>query len=344
MNNLVLQTIRAIVNKMSNTRFSYIDEVFDIKNDGVISRWILLLPGTGCIWAKEHGGCHMCGFKYKIEQVSKGRASSHGHLMKVYRLGQFMISDTSPKNLTIYNGGSFLNDEEIPSQTQLKICRQVYKHPTIQKLFVESRPEFVTESKVGSLISTLGGKTLEIGIGLECVSDEIRAKCIHKGFSRKDFEEAVRVLKENKAKLLTYVFLKPIYLTEAEAIQEAINTIAYAFKAGSDEVALEAAFIQKGTMMEKLYSRGRYKPPWLWSIIQVIKSTHHLGPVSIGGFEDEPLPINIPHNCQKCSPKIMDLFEEYKRTHNIRLFKGLGCECKTVWEKELTKAQKRSLV
>ncbi len=337
MKGLISGIARVIVGKIVKTNFSYLDEAFDPRMKKSISRWILLLPGTGCAWAREHGGCFMCGFKTKIEEVQKGRTASHKRLMTIFQLGKLTTVGNSPQSLTIYNGGSFLNDEEIPFKTQSEICRQTSRHPTIQKLIVESRPEFVTEENVKSLISILKGKVLEVGIGLECQSDEIRTKSIHKGFSRKDYEKAAAILGRNGAELLTYVFLKPIYLTEKEAIEEAIATIKYAFRIGSDEVALESAFIQKGTKMEALYSRGEYKPPWLWSIIEVVKNTYSLGPVRIGGFEDEPPPIDIPRNCPKCSPSIMKLFKEYKRTSDIELFEGLDCECKQIWKQDFSK-------
>ncbi|MFH1294075.1 MAG: archaeosine biosynthesis radical SAM protein RaSEA [Pseudomonadota bacterium] len=343
MSSLLTKIRRGIVEKMSDTKFSYTERVFDIESGGAVSQWVLLLPGSGCTWAKEKGGCYMCGFKFKIKETNKGRPASHRYLMMVYRLGQVMVSDVRAERLTIYNGGSFLNSAEIPKRTQERICRQVEKHPTIKKLFIESRPEFVTHKKITTLKSLLGDKKLEVGIGLECATDEIRERCIHKGFSRKDYKRAVAILKEKEAEVLTYVFLKPLYLTEQEAIEEAIRTIEYAFQAGSDEVAIESAFIQKETKMETLYSRGEYKVPWLWSIIQVVEDTHHLGPVSIGGFEDEPQPIEIPHNCSKCSHHIMKLFAEYKETHDIRLFDDLECECKSAYYKSALEADEKSL-
>ena len=64
------------------------------------------------------------------------------------------------------------------------------------------------------------------------------------------------------------------------SIKEAINTAKYAFSVGSDEVAFESAFIQEGTCMEKMYRENKFKPPWLWSVIEVIKQTHDLGSIN----------------------------------------------------------------
>jgi hypothetical protein len=183
----------------------------------------------------------------------------------------------------------------------------------------------------------LGEKRLQVGIGLECQNDEIRKRCVNKGFSRKDYEGALAILKGNSVEPVTYVFLKPLFLTEKQAIEEAIATIEYAFKVGTEEVALESAFIQKGTIMEEFYKRGKYKPPWLWSVISVVKSTYHLGPVRIGGFDDEPRPIDFPRNCPECSSEIMKLFKDYRLSGDVKLFDKIRCECEEAWELELFK-------
>ena len=331
MNKLLSRVKKDFPGRVSDTEFSYTEKVFDPESGGTISQWVLLLPGSGCAWAKEKGGCYMCGFKTKIKETNNGKSVSHQYLMKICQLGETMILGEPVEKLTIYNGGSFLNSQEIPGKTQIELCKLVKSHPTIRKLFVESRPEFVTHKKIRDLTSILGKKKLEVGMGLECATDEIRDRCVHKGFSAKDYERAVAVLKEYGAEVLTYVFLKPLYLTEREAIEEAIKTIDYAFKSGSNEVALESAFIQRGTRMERLYNQGKYELPWLWSIIQVVQNTYYLGPVTIGGFTDEPPPIAVPINCSKCSYKIMDLFAKYKETHDISLLNRVDCECKLEW-------------
>lgn len=335
MKNLLLPPLTFIINNVLKMPFSYVDEVFDIKKNKRVPRWVLLLPGSGCSWAKESGGCYMCGFKTKIDRVNHGKQASTVKLMTIYRLGKLLISEESPRILTIYNGGNFFNEEEIPLSVQQEISRDVAKSPSIETLLVESRPEFITEEKIKSLTSFLNGKKLKVGIGLESVTDYVRDKCIHKGFSREDYETSVEILKANGTEILTYIFLKPLYLTEQESIEEAIKTIKYAFFIGSNEIALESAFIQEGTKMEEFYLQGKFQPPRLWSIIEVAKRTSHLGPIHIGGFEDEPPPLDVPHNCERCSERITNLFKEYNKNPDIRLLEDTYCKCKTEWMREI---------
>jgi len=312
-------------------QFYSIDLIYDFDEKKTVTRLTLSLPGKGCAWAQKTGGCTMCGFSQKIKQI--GKKFTNKDLIALYKTAELMTVEDKPFVLIIYNAGSFINDNEIASEVQKEICQRVKNHPTIKKLFVESRAEFVTKAKIQTLKKELEEKKLVLAIGLEAQNNKIRNIYIRKGLSKKTYEKAIKTIKKNGVKSLTYVFIKPIYLNEQEAIEEAINTAKYAFKVGTDEVALESAFIQKGTLMEKLYREDKFKPPWLWSIIEVIKRTKHLGPIYLGGFEDQPPPIAIPSNCRRCSKKIRKALQTYRETNNLKVFNNLYCSCKKEWQK-----------
>ncbi len=326
------------IQDLEGERFFNVDDISSSMLGRTVKRLTLLLPGRGCAWYKSSGGCTMCGFSQKLEEVNKRWTFSSSDLIGLFELAELLSRSEEPEILSIFNGGSFLNENEIPLETQLAIAKAVGSHPTLEALFVESRPEFVTEERLLQLLDVIGEKRLEVGIGLESVTDVVRENYIHKGFNLQSYERAVKILKGHGVNVLTYVFLKPLNLSEREAIEEAVKTIAYAFEVGSDEVSLSSAFIQEGTKMADFYKRGEFKPPWLWSIIDVVRQTAHLGPVRIGSFEDEPPPIAIPHNCDKCSLKTERALHEYNLTRDINVFDDLSCECQKQWLEEIKKA------
>ena len=310
-----------------------------------VREWVLLLPGLNlCSWyLTSKGGCTMCGFngsassKQEYAWVTKYFGGKALHAM--YWIGYWGIKKQNPERLTIYNGGNFLNTgkevfgekPEIPFSLQESICCHVGKHPTIQKLFIESRPEFITSKNIPVLKRLLAGKTLQVGIGLESSNDRIRNGLLKKGTSLPAFEDAVAKLKEHGAKSLAYVFLKPINVDEDEAIIDAVATIRYCFEiAHVDEVSLSCAFIQKGTLMHKAYVGGTYKPPTLWSIVEVIRQTAKLGPVRLGTFEDDPTPIDVPKNCMECTDTVNRALDQYRNSFNPAVLDGLSCSfCKS---------------
>ena len=316
-----------------NERFFYIDKIYDFKSLKTIQRLIIFLPGKGCEWFLKSGGCAMCGFAEKAHSI--GKFLSGKDLVRLTKIAILMTSSERQANIAIYNGGSFLNENEIPIDAQLRILHLLFQRLDVKEVFIESRAEFIIQKKIETIKKELNNKILTIGIGLEAQDDKIRNAYLRKGLSKKNYENAINLLRQNGARSLSYVFLKPIYLDEGKAIEEAIDTIKYAFRANSDEVALESAFIQKGTIMEKLYNENKFRPPWLWSIIKVIEKTRHLGLVRLGGFEDEPPPIAIPQNCLQCSKNVQEAMQKYRETYDLDNLKYLDCQCKKEWLKLL---------
>jgi hypothetical protein len=297
----------------------------------------LLLPGKGCTWAKtENGGCSMCGFKNALSSLGIKRVFTDREILRLFALGLAQIARKHPKILNIYNGGSFFSEDELSYAVQEEIIKKIRNNTDIETLFVESRPEFMMQERLAKLVSYLKPKTLKIGIGLEAVTDRIRNDYINKGISRDSYEKAVKIAKDSGARVLTYILIKPLFLSEKEAIGEAIETARYAFGAGSDEVSFESSCIQKGTKMEELYNQGRYRPPWLWSIIEVAKAAHTLGNIQLGSFWDFPLPLAKPHNCPKCSANVEELLNNYRVNHNLDVFNQTDCSCKEEWRKAIS--------
>ena len=203
--------------------FSTVDSFFDPLIKQMVNRWVLLLPAMNlCHWYLKRGGCSMCGFNCpkSSKQQYAWIAKHFGEraLRYIYWLGYFGIKGQNPQNLTIYNGGSFLNSgheisgskPEIPHSLQTAICRHIGQHPTIRKLFIESRPEFISWKSIAYMSDLLNGKTLQVGIGFESFNDRVRNRILGKGISLSGFNTAIAVLKQYGAKSLAYVFLKPI--------------------------------------------------------------------------------------------------------------------------------------
>lgn len=304
--------------------FSFIDEVYDPLQKKLVKRWVLELPGAGCEWYKKTGGCTMCGFNQSTYKFTFG-----GHLYPsfvftaLFKYAYSLVKEQKPEVLVIYNGGSFLSDNEIPLQTQLNILHFVREHTTLQKIMVESRAEFVTPEKIEQYKSAIGEKTLEIALGLESANDEVRNICLKKGMSKQTFEKAVMLCKASGMQVFAYVFLKAHCLDEKAAVEDAINSIKYCFNKGVDEVSLSCAFVQKGTPLYDLYQKGEFKPPTLRSIVKVIESTHLDGPVRIGSFDDDPPPIAQPSNGDDTDALFEQAIRLYRHSHDVKVFEIL---------------------
>jgi len=298
-------------------------------------RVVMYLMSNGCEWAlKKSHGCTMCG--HFAKQIGREAPLSNEEYIRQFEEEFEKIDFESSPLLNLYNNGSFLNDDEIPPQARRAILKKINANPSIKMLVLETRPEFVTEEKVKEISSLIPDKHVGISIGLEIKDDFYRTICINKGFTLKQFERAANIIKKY-LDLRAYVLLKPLFLTEQESIDQAIETINYAFDIGCSTVSLEACTVQDYTLVKFLYDLGLYTPPWLWSVLEVVKGScpSKDQKLIVGLFQFYPSPKTVPNNCEICNERIMKSIQKYNRTLDISLLDDIDCICKEEWREIL---------
>jgi len=311
-------------NPASHTEFR--EEIFDGVN---YKRAVIFLVTSGCEWAlKSAHGCAMCG--HLAKQTRRDKAISIDDCLKQFEKEFGKIDFKEYPLLNLYNNGSFINDNEIPPEARREMLKKINTNPDIKMLVLETRPEFVTEEKVKEIKRLIPNKHIELAIGLEIKDDLYRTICLNKGFSLRQYNFAASIITK-QLNLRTYVFLKPMFLTEKESIEQAIKTIEYVFAIGGTTVSLEACTIQDYTLVKYLYERGLYCTPWLWSIVEVVKRVKTPGKLIVGLFQFFPSPSKVPHNCDKCNERVMETIRQYNRTLDRKVFDGLTCSCKNKW-------------
>lgn len=246
-----------------------------------------------------------------------------------------------PEWLRLYVGGSFLNPCEVCPTAQSIILRLASILPGISRITLESRAPLVTSQNLTRLCEAVGGRVeLEIGIGLESMDNLIRKVCINKPEGLDDYEYAVHCARQKKIRTLAYVLLKPPFVSENEAIGEAVSTINYALNIGFDAVSVEPVSIQEWSLVEALYLQGLYTPPWLWSVLEVVRRTAAMGEIRVGGCEYYPRPVKVAYNrCQAgpipCDERVWAVLREYNASHNVSLLDKIHCDCELAWKAEL---------
>jgi len=228
--------------------------------------------------------------------------------------------------LKVYTSGSFLDEKEVPPDVADSIL--VYCSNSGTRLLFESRPEFVRPDRLKNMLQK--HDDLEIALGLESSNDRVLKYSINKGFTVDDYSAAARTIRETGIAVRTYVLLKPPFLTEAEAIADAKATIRFAAMA-SDAVSLNPVNIQKGTLVEKLWSNWSYRSPWLWSVLEVLRESSSTSAKLIceptGGGKERGA-----HNCGKCDASILESLREFSLSQNYGKLRSTDCECRDLWE------------
>lgn len=309
-----------------------------------IKQLTLSIPGGGCKrWLDTKGRCcPFCGFPGLIRRLLKGVDSQENYEGWLLESSVFegMYDKTLQEyqnfnKLAVFNGGSFFFDTEIPSDFRKKLYKDFSCHPVATQLMVESIPEGVTEEALEEAKTRLGDKEFMIGIGLESSNNKVRNKILRKATSLKVFEKSVQLMQSFGVQVFVYVFLKGPGMSEKEAYEDVLQTMTYLNDLGVDEMALSCAFIPPNTPIEKLYNNGEFRPPWLWTILKIMAQAKENGwPLSVGGFEDQPPPVAIAGNCDKCDPGILQTIDDY-RTNGMFPRIQSTCSCKTQWHNEL---------
>jgi radical SAM enzyme (TIGR01210 family) len=186
------------------------------------------------------------------------------------------------------------------------------------------------------LVEIFNKKPIYIGVGLESSNSYILRSYVNKPFTyNNQFKKCVKTAESVGAFVKHYVLLKPPFLTEKEAIDDAISTIKDAFDADCDIVSLNPVAVHADTLVDKLWKKGDYSPPWLWSVLNVLEQSQGflkgkrrlICEIMAGGLP------RGPHNCGKCDTKVLKEIEYFsKRGKFSPSFSNLYCECKDYWQ------------
>ncbi|MFW9794553.1 MAG: archaeosine biosynthesis radical SAM protein RaSEA, partial [Candidatus Thorarchaeota archaeon] len=265
----------------------------------------IVLSTIGCAHARsDSGGCTMCS--YLLDGSQSAPSSEQLVEQFTYAMNE-LEGKSAPLSVKIYTSGSFLDSEEIPEDARSAILRCIGEDERIREVVLESRPDFVQDSVLSEVRSILGDRAIEIGMGLESTSDTIRAVCINKNFDLPTFKESLGIAKGHNIGMRAYVLLKPPFLSERDSLFDAVSTIRKAQNMGVTTVSLNPVNVQNDTLVEKLWNRGKYRPPWLWSVLEVLREASKMSdgwmrvvcdPVAGGKRRGA-------HNCGMCDAEIV---------------------------------------
>jgi hypothetical protein len=232
----------------------------------------------------------------------------------------------------IFTSGSFLDSHEIPVTVQHEILKTFTNRA--KKISVESRPQYVTEKTLSQIQKTVQPAIFEVGMGLETSNDQIRELAINKGFTFDEYKKAANLLKKHQMNLKTYLLLKPPFLTEKESLQDCLRT-AKDIAPYTDMISLNPCNVQRHTIVEYLWKRDQYRPPWLWTVVEFLKDSSTL--------LDAPVKCDVTgggnkrgaHNCEKCDQTVLHQISDFSLSQKTSVLKDIDCDCKEQWKDQL---------
>jgi len=377
--NLVESKIKQIRSKTPNLPFDKNKlaevEINKFFLDGeTVDRVMIVLRSNGCKHYKTNGGCSMCAH---LNGSPLSETITHQNYVEQWEsviTGAFLEDKEQSFNLNdypvvcVYNLGSLLNSEEIQLDTVRYIFASLNKYKGIKKVIIESRAEYVTLEVLTAIKEVYDG-VIEVGIGVESTNYTIRELCHHKAIQDATIiATAVNNLHKCNMKALAYVNFKPVFLTEQEAINDAIMTATECIlKYNFDAVSIEPTSLQENSLANHMYNLGLYRVPWLWSLRDIIHGIYENVKyekidIRLGGYFDEQVLSGsqgvgfsgrneiFPHmtssNCSHCTNKFVEAIKRFNMTYNVQDLDSIeACEhCYSLWLDSKRIRDSRSIV
>jgi archaeosine synthase beta-subunit len=306
------------------TRYVKLWKEDDVAEWGPARALTLILRTRGCTWDYQ-ASCTMCG--YFVDVLPKKLTSED----LVAQWARAEPEHAGEELLKVYTGGNFLDPHEVFPPALHEILRRAA--PRFRKITVETRPEYIRPDVVRPLVEILEphGSKLELAIGLESSSDVVCDEAINKGYGFEAFARGAGVAHECGARVKAYLLLKPPFLTEEEAVEDMVTSVRDAAP-HSDVVSVNPTNVQSFTLVDRMYRRREYRPPWLWSILEVLARAKPLAGTRI--LKSDPVGGGSKrgaHNCGRCDERILPLLERYNATQDLAFVEAaqaVECVCK----------------
>ena len=290
-----------------------------------VTAMVVILRTRGCYWA-DLKGCSMCGYA----RDTLGRSATPAELSE--QVERAVANYRGEPYVKVYTSGSFLDDREVDPESRLALVRAFSGRA--RRLLFETLPEFATAATLTPLREAFSGE-IEVALGLESTDPTVLGRFINKGSPPSDYLAAADRARELRLRAKGYLLLKPPYLTEREAIDDVVRSVREAAP-HFDALSVNPVHIQGGTVVEWLYRRRRYRPPWLWSVVEVLRAgAEARGSVRLVSFPTAGGLPRGPHNCRRCDAEVLAAIETASLDQTFATLDDLGCDCRQEWEELL---------
>ncbi|MDR9816625.1 MAG: archaeosine biosynthesis radical SAM protein RaSEA [Candidatus Methanoculleus thermohydrogenotrophicum] len=314
-------------------------------DDQPIRRLIIFLRSTGCEWVEKTGGCTMCGFYCATSRGKEVTAEEYiaqfEYVMDAVDLNDYPV-------ISVYNDGNIFNEREMPVAAIEKICSYIDDYENIKKVVVESRIDYSPDEHVVKMKKALNGRQLEVAFGFESANPQVMNLCINKGFSANNFDVFHSRMQGMGVLTKPLLLVKPPFLTEAEAVNDVLQTVSYCVSRGIDYVDLEVTTVEKNTVVHELWKNNLYRPAWLWSLVDLLqKCQERFGDrahVYVSPWTYSVESLDWARNCGVCDAEIVRAIERYNCHFDVTVFDELDCSCRDdEWQEAFAAEDHRSI-
>lgn len=292
----------------------------DVLDGRVVDTWVIIFRTRGCYWARK-SGCSMCGYvnDVAIDVLQEDLSAQLDAVLPLHR-GQPFVK--------VYTSGNFFDEHEVFPESRRAILTALGER--CEKVLVETLAHLVRRPPLEEGVRLC--QKFEIALGLESANDAVLRHAVNKFWGLREHVRAAELARQTGATVKSYLLLKPPFLTEREAIDDAVET-AHAVAPYSDTISINPMNVQRNTVVDHLFRRAEYRPPWLWSVAEVLRrcrdvESHVKSHPTGGGLR------RGAHNCGACDRAFLSAIEDASLGLGDRLDE-LACDCRAEWEDTL---------
>jgi radical SAM enzyme (TIGR01210 family) len=288
----------------------------DLLHGKVVDAWVIIFRTRGCYWARA-SGCSMCGYVNDVAQEVSVEDLNH-------QLDAALKKHAGQPMVKVYTSGNFFDDHEVSAEMRATILRELGDR--CDKVIVETLSHLLRREQLEAALGLVD--ELEVAFGLESTNPRVLRQSVNKVWGLEEHAKGAALAHDAGATVKTYLLIKPPFVTEREAIEDAVRS-GHEADPHSDTISFNPVNIQSHTIVDRLFRRGEYRPPWLWSVVEVLERTRALkaqvkSHPTAGGM------VRGAHNCGACDRALVNAIEEFSL--GLREdFRDLACDCKNVW-------------
>lgn len=291
------------------------------------------IESRGCRYSRDAGACVMCDYGIGREltpaELSEALASALGPWAgKV---------DT----LLLGSYGSVFDPAEISEECFDVLLRFLRDYP-VQTVIFETHCATVTPEKLSRIRDVLPAeRRVTVEMGYESCDRFVLESCLNKVLSLPQLESAIQMIHDAKMSACLNVFLGAPFLSPADQLETARDSVFWALERGADSLVLFPANIKPFTLLYKLYEAGHYAPLSQWMVPALFRRLPEqaLERITLSWYgdrknfyENDQFPLIPPQDCPECHNAVFAFYREFLRAEDGQ---ARSAAVRRVWERPL---------
>jgi hypothetical protein len=224
----------------------------------IVPSGVILLTNRECPWR-----CLMCDLWKDMPTETVPAGAIPRQIEQALRTWE--TSGVRPRQIKLYNSGSFFDPAAIPPADYAAIARQV---AFAENVIVESHPRLIGERT--RHFRDLRAAPLEVAVGLETAHPDVLER-LNKKFDLAEFARAAEFLRQEQIALRVFLLVHPPFLAGPTAREWLVKSAAYAFACGASAISLIPTRAGNGAM-ERLLESGEFVPPTLAAVEDAVSA------------------------------------------------------------------------